>query len=95
MAFYDCKTLTIAEAGSSDSFDTGRASGRVWVQVAGDLVGTVELEVTLDGVKWQASSLAALAAGQYVEVPELTRAVRLNCSAYTSGTMSACVGFAA
>lgn len=93
MATFLRTKLTASALGASDSADTTRApAGQAWVQTSGDFVGTATLQVTLDGTTWVDSAYGAVAPGQYAVVPELASSVRINVTAYTSGTLAAVVG---
>lgn len=78
-----------AEAKPSMNIE-GVPTGELWVQaVDGDVAwnGTAALEVSLDGDNWSASAASPVAAGDYKAVPELVRFVRINVTAYTSGSL--------
>ena len=60
------------------------------VQVFGTFVGTVAIEVSLDGTTWHA--YASKTAAEAFTVPYFPY-VRANVTAYTSGSISAKIGY--
>ncbi len=90
---YDCRNFTIDAAGLSDEYSTERAA-ELWISTdSGPFVGSIDLEVSLDGSTWTRSQLGGVGPELYAQVPELAKAVRFNCTAHTSGSLVACVAF--
>lgn len=56
-----------------------------WIQMTGTYTASIDLEVTLDGSTWTKIA-TALATGSITEIPQNCRAIRLNTTAFTSGT---------
>ncbi len=68
----------------------GVPTGELWVQAvdgASAWTGTAAIEISLDGENWVASSVSPLVADDYKAIPELVRFVRINVTAYTSGSL--------
>lgn len=62
-----------------------------WV-VGGTFVGTVTPQVSQDGVTWAPFGTALTAPGSAVQLDAPFKYIRLNCTAYTSGTIVGMLG---
>ena len=79
---------TIDSSGIKDEFDVSQIpQGQLWVQsVSSSFVGSVDLEVSLDGATFV--SALTLTAGDIEVVPLLAVKARFNCTSYTSGSLA-------
>ena len=94
---------TITATGTIASFEwRSPANGQVGVQVvATALTATLQVQVTLNGTDWVAvqatnqnsgtASMSITAAGYYTATVIGARAVRLQCTAFTSATAASAV----
>lgn len=77
-------SLTSAVAGTGVPCGVlGDAGGAT---ISGTFVGTVAIEISADGTNYVAAA-AALTAPGFVAIPRWAKKVRMNCTAYTSGTI--------
>lgn len=60
--------------------------------VSGTFVGTVQIEISVDGTNFAITGSALTAPGS-VAIPQAARKVRSNCTAWTSGTITAVAGW--
>lgn len=87
---YDNRAL-----GECDAVEVGTAAGvedleELHVMVYGTFVGTYDLEVSMDGTNFvQHPTHNGLTAPAILAVGMPCKSVRLNCTAFTSGTISA------
>lgn len=79
-------SLTQVETTAPVNFENVPA-GQLFVQTTGPFDGTAVLEVSLDGVTFKASAASPLVAGDYKVIPELAMEVRVDVTAFTSGTL--------
>lgn len=85
--------VKIEASGAKTQKVEGSAPGHVWVQAdAGPFVGTVAIEISLDGVNFVASSVSPLVTNDYKAIPELCASVRYDCTSYTSGALNITTG---
>lgn len=92
MASTNVATQEISSLGEQDAINVeGSPTGEVWVHATnGDVAwnGTARVEASLDGAEWfVVASLNPLSPGDYEAIPVLACYVRVNVTAYTSGTM--------
>lgn len=58
-----------------------------WVHITGSFTATLDVEVSADGANWDA--IATVSAAATIEVAPNTKYLRINTTAYTSGTPAA------
>ena len=63
-------------------------SSAVWI--VGTFVGTAQMQVSPDGTNWVDEGAALTTPGK-VAVPDYVKQVRVDCTAYTSGTIESLV----
>lgn len=80
----------LTSAAAATGVEVGDAE-KCHVYIYGTFVGTVVVEASADGTNY-APVAAGLTAPGIVEVPATAKKVRTNCTAFTSGTISAHVG---
>ena len=80
--------LQVATGAGANGYDISDLTS-VTVSIAGTFVGTYEVMVSYDkGTSWVQTGSNVTAAG-VVSIPDAATAVRVDCSAYTSGTPQA------
>lgn len=91
-ALGDCDEVEVGTAANCENLDP------VCINVYGTFVGTFTVEGSVDGTNFSTlldyfgNSLAGKTAPLWAQLPAGLKSVRINCTAYTSGTISANVG---
>jgi len=77
--------LTAIAVGTGKDISDGETAD-VWV--SGTFVGTVLVQASPDGTNWVTVANGSLTAPGVVPIPTSAKQVRINCTAYTSGTIT-------